>query len=229
MNNTLQILSRDKLPLGGFAGLKEHRLVTDKKAWGHHANPYAWQGLGNFVYLADATFMPKGETRMHRHSEIDVISFMLNGRIAHEGSLEHGEILTDYDIQVQRAGGEGFKHNEVNPDNAWNRMLQLWVLPENPGEPASYKKYKPELGKVTRIYGGDKTQTETFVSQTEIRVALLKAEQEISLEGEFKAYLALGSGRVNDKQLKEGDLFSDNNLHFIANEHSYVIIVTMSK
>ncbi len=77
--------------------------------------------------------MPHGETHMHPHHEIDVISVMVDGRIAHKGSLEHGRNLETDDIQVQRAGDEGFRHNEINPDDEWNRMIQIWVLPEEAG------------------------------------------------------------------------------------------------
>lgn len=106
--STIEVLHRDDLPLGGFAGLREHRLVMDFKAWRNQANPSAWQGLGNFVYLADARFIPKGETGMHPHREVDVISVMVEGRIAHGGTLEHGQELEPFDVQVQRAGGGDF-------------------------------------------------------------------------------------------------------------------------
>jgi redox-sensitive bicupin YhaK (pirin superfamily) len=79
---------------------------------------------------------------------------MVEGRIAHEGSLKHGQEMSDTDIQVQRAGGEGFSHNEVNPDDTENRMIQLWVLPERSGEPAGYKFYRSKPGGMTRVYGG---------------------------------------------------------------------------
>ena len=130
---TIEILHRDDIPLGGFAGLKEHRLVMSPDLFGQHSNPGTWSGIGNFVYLADARFNPKGETRMHEHKEIDVISVMIEGRIDHQGSLEHGQELSAGDIQVQRAGGEGFSHNEINPDDYKNRMLQriLFKSPAN--------------------------------------------------------------------------------------------------
>jgi redox-sensitive bicupin YhaK (pirin superfamily) len=150
----MEILHRDNLRLGGFAGLREHRLVMDQGLYGERADPGTWSGLGNFVYLADARFLPKGETKMHSHKEIDVISVMVEGRIAHKGSLEHGQEMKSTDAQSQRAGGEGFSHNEVNPDDTENRMIQLWVLPERTGEPASYKFFQPKPGKVTRVYGG---------------------------------------------------------------------------
>ena len=225
----MKILHRDDLHRGGFAGLREHRLVTDKKAWGPHADPAAWQGLGNFVYLADATFRPKGETRMHPHKEIDVISFMINGRVAHEGSLEHGEILENYDVQVQRAGGEGFTHNEVNPDDEWNRMIQLWVLPERLGESAGYKKYQPKMGELTTIYGGDSEQTNTYAAKTEISVALLTPGQEIQLDDDFMTYITKGSGVANNESVTEGDLIMDENFHFVANDDVHMIIVQVSK
>ena len=101
----MEILHRDSLKLGGFAGLREHRLVTDKRIFGRRAEPGTWDGIGNFVYLADARFLPSGETRLHQHREIDVISVMVEGRIAHEGSLEHGQQIETNDVQAQRAGG----------------------------------------------------------------------------------------------------------------------------
>jgi len=121
MNTALQILKRDSLNEGGFAGLKEHRLIKDPQVFGPYENKDgSWAGLGNLVYLADARFMPRGETRMHPHHEIDVISIMVDGRIAHQGSLQHGQDLSGNAVQVQRAGGEGFSHNEINPDEDWN-------------------------------------------------------------------------------------------------------------
>jgi hypothetical protein len=45
-----------------------------------------------------------------------MISVMVEGRIAHEWLLEHGWEMSDTDNQVQRAGGEGFSHNEINEE-----------------------------------------------------------------------------------------------------------------
>jgi len=55
MNNSMEILKRDSLNEGGFAGLKEHRLVKAPEVFGpHENNDGSWPGLANFVYLADA-------------------------------------------------------------------------------------------------------------------------------------------------------------------------------
>ena len=92
MNTAVDILKRNSLSEGGFAGLKEHRLVKEPKVFGSQENnDGSWPGLGNFVYLADARFMPHGETRMHGHHEIDVISVMVDRNINHEISIESGK------------------------------------------------------------------------------------------------------------------------------------------
>ncbi len=220
----LQILHRDDLPLGGFAGLKEHRLVVDKKIGG---SKNTWDGLGHFVYLADARFLPKGETRLHPHKEIDVISIMIEGRIMHEGSLEHGKSMHANQAQAQRAGGEGFEHNEINPDNEQNRMLQLWVLPETQGESAEYKFYDLEHGKLTPIYGGSKTQNDTLDSHTIIKVGILNTGQKVSSDGGFIAYITRGSGELNAESIKDGDLVRGENLDFMATTDNVLLFVVM--
>ena len=99
----MKTLSRDTLPRGGFAGLQETRLIKDAKIGG---KADTWDGLGSFVYLADARYLPYGETGMHPHLEVDVITIMLEGRLTHEGSMEHGQSMVANQAQVQRAGGD---------------------------------------------------------------------------------------------------------------------------
>jgi len=221
----LKIIHREDLHQGGFAGLKETRMVMDAKAWGQQVEPGVQPGLGQFVYLADARFIPHGETKMHPHHEIDVISVMVEGRIAHQGSLEHGQELNAFDVQVQRAGGEGFRHNEVNPDDVENRMLQLWFLPEVAGEPAGYRVYHPQAGERLRVYGGDEGQDETFAAKTVMEVARLNAGDQLEQDSEFIAYITTGSGQANGESVGEGDLLSGDALSLTANEDSLVVLV----
>lgn len=218
----LQILHRNDLPLGGFAGLKEHRLIVDKKVGG---NNEAWDGIGNFVYLADAQFLPKGETRLHSHKEIDVISIMVEGRVVHEGSLEHGKAMHANQAQAQRAGGEGFEHNEINPDDQQNRMLQLWVLPETEGEAAEYKFYDLEHGRLRQIYGGTKRQNDTLDSHTIIKAGILNSGQKITIDGEFMAYITTGTGEFNTESVIDGDLVRGENLDFTATANNVLLFV----
>lgn len=206
----LEILKRDDMHYGGFAGLREHRLVMGRNIFGFHSEPDTWDGIGNFVYLADAKFNPHGETRMHPHHEIDVLTIMVDGTLDHEGSLENGETIETGDIQVQRAGGEGFEHNEINPANTKNRMLQFWVLPETKGEPASYKLYKHPMEKKTRIYGG-LNSTDLFNSHTVIDVINLKPIEIYNVNENSLVYIFQGNGSVDNKEIEDGNLLRSKN------------------
>lgn len=193
----MQVINYQELPHGGFAGLEERRFVMDERVFGARKQPSTANGLGNFVYLADANFLPHGETHMHPHKEIDVISVMADGNIHHQGSLEHGGNLSKGEAQVQRAGGEGFSHNEINPDGSPNQLIQIWVLPDEAGEPAGYKAYAPKTGDLTHIYGGNKQQDKTMYSKTNISVLNGKRDQQVSFSGEVMAYISKGSVIAN--------------------------------
>lgn len=222
----MDILKRESLLEGGFAGLKEHRLVKAPRLFGpQENNDGSWPGIDRFVYLADARFMPHGETHMHGHREIDVISVMVDGNIKHEGSLEHGNDLSRDDVQVQRAGGEGFSHNEINPDDTWNRMLQLWILPEVAGQPADYKVYRPVTGKLTRIYGGESSSDTDFPARTKLDVALLKNGQQVEINETFIAYVTRGGGLANNVSVGEGDLLRGDSLVFKAESDVQIIVI----
>lgn len=222
----LDILHKMDLPQGGFAGLTERRLVMAKHLWGDNADPGTWDGIGNFVYLADAQFQPKGETTMHSHKEIDVISVMVEGRIAHQGSLENGGSLDIHEAQVQRAGGEGFSHNEVNPDDSTNQMLQLWVSPEREGQPAGYMKFSPQWGETTRIYGGENTgDGQPYAAATTVDIAMLLTGEHIVLDGNYLAYVAKGRGLGGDQCLNDGDLIRGGDTVFNAETDTQLLII----
>lgn len=221
----MNIIRRNSLRRGGFAGLRETRLVMSPRIFRGNRESGTSPGIGRFVYLADARFMPLGETRMHAHKEIDVISVMVEGRIQHEGSLENGQELLAGSVQVQRAGGEGFTHNEINPDDVKNRMIQLWVLPETPDEPASYQVFESTTGERTRIYGGSVEQDETLSSHTIIEIAEVGAGKTLKQPGKCLAYITTGVGEVNGEILREGHLVETSNLNFTATVDSKLIIV----
>lgn len=221
----MKMLKYNDLPQGGFAGLLERQFVTDARLFGDRKNPATADGIGNFVYLADANFQPKGETGMHPHREIDVISVMVDGRVQHAGSLEHGQGLEAGMTQVQRAGAEGFTHNEINPDDSPNHMIQLWVLPDEAGEPAGYRVYSPEDGKRTQIYGGSKDQSDRFYSKTFIDVANVSASQSVNHDGEVMAFLSKGSGVANGERVDARTLIHSDGLNFEAHTSAQLMLV----
>ena len=222
----MKIVKRNVLRRGGFAGLRETRLVMSPSIFRSRREAGTSTGIGRFCYLADASFLPEGETRMHTHTDIDVISVMVNGRIKHEGSMESGQELQVDDIQVQRAGSEGFSHNEINPDNSKNRMIQLWMLPESKEEPASYQMFKAKAGERTRIYGGPPDQDETFSARTVVDVAHINTGESISQSGRSLVYMVEGRGICHQEDIIEGDLVESRDFNFKASTDCKLILVS---
>ena len=133
------------------------------------------------------------------------------------------------EAQVQRAGGEGFSHNEQNPDNKTNRILQIWALPEKNGLPASYKFYKPKNG-LTRLYGGPENQAQTFSSSTTIDLLNLNEGDSFFIEKEMMTYIAEGSALLNSgTSLIEGDLNIFNNAEIVAQSELKMILINKGK
>lgn len=220
----MEILYRDKVPMSQFAGVREHRLVTDPRVFAADSAESAWAGIGNLVYLADAHLLAAGETRMHSHREIDVITVTVEGRIQHEGSLEHGQTLAAGEVQVQRAGGKGFSHNEINPDDVENRLIQIWVLPERNGEAADYRHYRLPTSGLTRVYGGEPDQIKTFAAKTLIDIACLKGGQSMDVAVPFLAYLTRGRGFANEDSIAAGTLLRGDQLTFDCTEDAQLIL-----
>lgn len=222
--SNLKIINRNYLRRGGFAGLRETRMVMSPKIFRRQRESGTSNGIGRFCYLADSSFLPYGETRMHTHREIDVISVMVEGRIKHEGSLEDGQELKVDDIQVQRAGSEGFSHNEINPDGTKNRMIQLWMIPEKKEEAPAYQMFHAEPGKRTRVYGGPPDQEETLAARTVIDIAHIEAGESLSQSGRSLVYVTCGEGSSDGETLKEGDLVDTRDIKFKAKTDSKLIL-----
>ncbi len=131
MAEILQKLDRNTIETGGFHGIEQKRLIVNSQ-YGPRmgVKKGTWEGVGNLVYLADSWFGNGVATGLHPHKFIDVLTFVVEGTLDHEGSLEHGTTLQALDFQVQKSGKEGFLHNEINKEQPTTRMLQLWLLPE---------------------------------------------------------------------------------------------------
>jgi len=221
----LKIVKRNILRRGGFAGLRETRLVMSPSIFRSRREAGTSTGIGKFCYLADASFLPHGETRMHTHTDIDVISVMVEGCIKHEGSMGDGQELHANDIQVQRAGSEGFSHNEINPDDSKNRMIQLWVLPESREEPASYQMFQAKDGERMRVYGGPPDQDKTFSARTVVDIAHVNAGDSVSQSGRSLVYMVVGKGICHQEQIVEGDLVESRDFSFKASTDCKLILV----
>jgi redox-sensitive bicupin YhaK (pirin superfamily) len=74
----------------------------------------------------------------HGHRDMEIITYVLEGALAHKDSLGNGETLRPGEVQVMTAG-RGIRHSEFNPSDADGaHFYQIWIQPRQPGLTPAY-------------------------------------------------------------------------------------------
>ena len=214
-----RILDKETIETGGFNGIIQKRLIVHPYYGpGSGVRLGTWEGIGRLVYLSDSFFDPGIETGLHPHKHIDVLTFVVDGILSHQGSLEHGKDINTLEFQVQKAGMQGFLHNEKNAGTTTTRMLQMWVLPEEELPEASFRVYKAEEGKHIRVYGKEDNNS------TQLELAHLVVDQSIKILENTLVYVIDGAIAVEDQTITSGHLLELENTAIKAIEKSLLLI-----
>jgi quercetin 2,3-dioxygenase len=209
----MTVLKYSQLPPDGFAGVRMREIVKDRRLFGAHGGAPHAAGIGRLVYIADARFVPHGDTRMHAHSEIDIITLVLKGRLHHQGSLGDGHLFGAYEVQIQRAGGIGLMHNEVNPDPETNHVIQIWLLPDQRNAQPEYRVFKSRTGSVTRVYGGLPPTPGVIPARTTVDIVRLGIGEVFKAQGPANVYVGEGNARIGDYSAEAGDFIETDSPH----------------
>jgi quercetin 2,3-dioxygenase len=108
-------------------------------SFGHHYDP-AWMGFGPLRVINEDTIAPGRGFGMHPHSDMEIITVMVEGELSHRDSMGHGAVLRVGEVQRMSAG-TGVVHSEINESASPCRLLQIWIEPSSRGiEPAYEQK-----------------------------------------------------------------------------------------
>lgn len=185
--------------------------------------------FGPMRVMNDDTIAPKRGFGAHPHSDMEIVSIVLEGDLRHEDSL--GNMMVTKFGGIQRmSAGTGVVHTEHNPSETEDvTLLQLWFEPEHRGLEPSYEttNFDPDalFGRLLPVASSDAVEHSvaklhqdmtvylsklkagtavTFNQQPGRRVFVFVIEGELSVAGEKDAGTSLSrrdSARIVDETL----------------------------
>ena len=150
----------------------------------------------------------------HPHRDMEIITYILEGKLEHKDSLGTGSIILPGDGQRMTAG-RGIRHSELNPSQTDPvHLLQIWILPEKNGlEPGYEQKSFPETekrGKLRVVASRDGREGSVKINQdAQLYVTLLGSGDQVTHNFETNRYgwlqVAKGAVELNGAKLSQGD------------------------
>jgi len=178
-----------------------------------------WYDPGQMGFRAlrvinDDRVAPGGGFPTHGHADMEIVSYVLEGALAHKDSIGTGSVIRPGDVQRMSAG-TGVRHSEFNDSQAQPvHFLQIWIIPDRRGhEPGYEQKTFPEAerhGKLRMVASSDgRDGSVTLHQDVALWAGVLdegqKAEVALAPGRHAWVHVARGAVTVNGKRLGEGD------------------------
>jgi len=150
----------------------------------------------------------------HGHRDMEIISYVLSGELAHKDSMGNGSTIRPGDVQRMSAG-RGVQHSEFNPskDNPVH-FLQIWIQPDRQRIDPSYeeKRFSSEekRGRLRVIASPDRDDGSVLIHQdARVYAGLFNGAEQAVLnvkpQRRLYVHVARGSIVANDTKLTAGD------------------------
>ena len=154
---------------------------------------------------------------MHPHRDMEIFSYLLEGRLAHKDSMGNSRVLNPGEIQLMRAGS-GVLHSEFNPSpEETAHLLQIWITPNRRNLTPAYTEWTPVAGREadvkTLVISEDGRNGSATIAQ-DASIFLVKprpgspARHELAPGRGLWLHVAKGKVTVNGVELVEGDAVS---------------------
>lgn len=182
-------------------------------SFGHYHDP-KHMGFGPLRVINEDRVAPGGGFPTHPHSDMEIISYVLEGALEHKDNIGTGSVIRPGDVQRMTAGS-GVRHSEFNASKTEPvHFLQIWVIPEKKGLEPSYEQKSfsdaEKRGRLRLIGSRDGRDGSVTIHQdVDLYVTVLAAGDSVThtiAEGRGAwLQVARGSATVNGTALGAGD------------------------
>jgi redox-sensitive bicupin YhaK (pirin superfamily) len=172
----------------------------------------------------------------HAHRDMEIISYVLSGELAHKDSMGNGSTIRPGDVQRMSAGS-GVRHSEFNPSpSAAAHFLQIWIQPDKENIEPSYEEKRfaadEKRGRLRLIVSPDRADGSLLIHQdARVYAGLFNAAERADLEVEpgrrIYVHVARGALSANGVALNTGDALKvtdGRHLHLEGGEDAEVLV-----
>jgi quercetin 2,3-dioxygenase len=174
----------------------------------------------------------------HGHRDMEIITYVLEGALAHRDSIGTGSTIVPGDVQRMSAG-TGVRHSEYNAAEGVTHFLQIWIEPQVTGIAPSYeqKRFSAEekRGRLRLIASPDRREESLLIHQDALVYAGLfdgveRAELALGAERKGYVHVARGAITVNGHALQAGDaLKTDGGITVEAGRGAEVLVFDLPR
>lgn len=174
----------------------------------------AHMGYGNLRVINEDRIAPGTGFGTHSHRDMEILSVVLEGELAHKDSMGNGAVIRPGEVQRMSAG-TGVAHSEFNhSQDRSTHFLQIWIQPSRPGVTPGYEQrafdVASQRGKFALVASPDGAQGSVSMSaDARLYQGHFDGEETatLPLASNRRAYVHVVSGsiEVNGRRLDGGD------------------------
>lgn len=204
-------------------------------SFGSYYDP-AHMGFSALRVINDDKVAPGAGFDTHGHKDMEILSLVLSGQIAHKDSAGNTEVLPAGEYQLMSAG-RGIYHSEFNASRSQQlTFLQIWLQPNQlGGEPGYQQKPFTQQAGLTLILSPDGRDGSLTLRQDALLYQLIlpvSATQPLTVPMGRKVYVHLISGEldIDGHKLQAGDgikITEQHQLQFTAAESVKALVFVL--
>ena len=203
----ITVRPKDERGVANFGWLDSRHTFS----FGHYYDP-RHMGFASLRVINEDKVIPAKGFGTHGHQDMEIISYVLSGELAHQDSMGNGSVLRPGDVQRMSAG-TGVRHSEFNASDLNPvHFLQIWIQPEQRGLQPSYeeKHFDRESKGLTLIGSQDgRNNSVTIHQDVDLYLASLNQSDRLTyqIDADRAVWLQVTKGEVklNQKLLQAGD------------------------
>jgi redox-sensitive bicupin YhaK (pirin superfamily) len=195
-------------------------------------------GFRSLRVINDDWIAPGGGFGTHPHRDMEIITVVLEGALAHKDSMGSAEVLRPGEVQRMSAG-TGVKHSEYNHSQTEQvHLLQIWIMPEQKGVAPRYgqRRFEDTSDRLRLVVSRDGRDGSLEIHQdADVYVGRLGAGVSVGhkLKPGRHAWVQVASGSIelNGQRLNAGDgaaISDERAMNILANATSEVLVFDLA-